>query len=115
MSKRKNKKVEAPVENMGAEEPVTNEEEKETEEVTEKKKFLEVIKDGAVKIVKSTPFKVGIGAAIGVVATIGGKVLLDNIDSDDDYVESSDEYDDFDDSDEADDTDSSEDETTEEN
>ena len=114
MGKRRNKKVEAPVENTEAKEPVTNEEGKETEEVTEKKKFFEVIKEGAGKVVKSTPFKVAVGAAIGVAATIGGKILLDNCDGED-YYEDTDKYDDFDDSDDADDTDSSEPEAADEN
>ena len=98
MSRRKHKNVNETV-NEQVDDDVTKstsvEDGKETEEVNEKKNVFGAIKDGVVMVVKSTPFKVAVGAAIGVAATIGGKILLDHVDTGcDDFYD--DDLDDFD-------------------
>ena len=87
MSKRNKKKNTDVNTEANAQAPacVETNEEKETEEMTEKKGFITVVVDGAKKVVKSTPFKVVAGAAIGVGATLGALVLARRSSEDDFY------------------------------
>lgn len=77
MSKRhdKNQAVEEIAENEVIVETVEEGKETEEMEVTKKKGFFKTIIDGGKKVVKSTPFKVAVGAAIGVGATVGAMIL----------------------------------------